>query len=399
MIMKLSQRVKKIKPSATLTITAKASALRAQGVNVISFSAGEPDFDTPESAKKGGMGAIKNGFTKYTPVGGINELKEAIIESLKRDHGVTYSKEEILVSCGAKHSIYNITQAMFDPGDEVIIPSPYWVSYPDQVRLAGASPVIIDTNEEGLFKITSRDLRNAINERTRALILNYPSNPTGTTYSGDELSELVEIALENDLVIISDEIYEKIIYGDTQHVSVCSLSEKARKSTILVNGVSKSYAMTGWRIGYAAGDKDVISAMSKLQGQSTSNPSSISQMAALEALCGPQKLLEKRAKEFERRKNFIVNRLNEIPGFSCFNPQGAFYVFPSIKGFVGKRHKDRKIDGSISFTEFLLEEAKVAVVPGVAFGKENHIRISYATSMENIEEGANRIEEAVKNLF
>lgn len=397
--MKLSGRVRNLKPSATLSITAKAKALRASGVDVIGFGAGEPDFDTPENVKKKGVGAIESGFTKYTAVGGIDELKDAVAESLKKDHSLEYSRDEILVSCGAKHSIYNVTQALFEPGDEVLIPAPYWVSYPDQVALTGATPVIMETEERDLFKITPRDLERATTERTRALILNYPSNPTGTTYSREELEKIVETALDAGLVIISDEIYEKIIYGDAEHVSVCSLSEKAKRSTILVNGVSKSYSMTGWRIGYAAGDRNVVSAMSKLQGQSTSNPSSISQMAAVEALRGPQDLLEKRRREFERRKDFIVKRLNEIPGISCFDPMGAFYVFPSIGGLAGKKWDRGEIDGSIAFTEFLLEEAKVAVVPGIAFGKENHLRISYATSMENIEEGTDRIERAVGTLL
>ncbi|MCY3986435.1 MAG: pyridoxal phosphate-dependent aminotransferase [Candidatus Dadabacteria bacterium] len=397
--MRLSERVKNLKPSATLTITAKAKSLRAQGVDIIGFGAGEPDFDTPENVKKEGVAAIKNGFTKYTAVGGIDELKDAIAAGLKKDHGLEYSRDEILVSCGAKHSIYNITQALFEAGNEVLIPAPYWVSYPDQVALTGATPVIMDTDERRDFKITPQQLQAEINERTRALILNYPSNPTGTTYSFQELEEIVGVAIDAGLIIISDEIYEKIIYADTEHVSVCSLGKRAKESTILVNGVSKSYSMTGWRIGYAAGDKSVIAAMAKLQGQSTSNPSSISQMAALEALRGAQELLGKRAREFERRKNFIVKRLNEIPGFTCFDPKGAFYVFPSISSFVGKTYRDKKIDGSISFTEFLLEEAKVAVVPGIAFGKENHLRISYATSMENIEAGLNRIEKAVKILL
>ncbi len=397
--MKLSGRVRNLKPSATLSITAKAKALRAGGVDVIGFGAGEPDFDTPDNAKKGGVEAIESGFTKYTAVGGIDELKDAIIESLKKDHSLEYSRDEILVSCGAKHSIYNLTQALFEPGDEVLIPAPYWVSYPDQVALAGATPVTMETEERDLFKITPRDLERATTGRTRALVLNYPSNPTGTTYSREDLEKIVETALDAGLVIISDEIYEKIVYGDAEHVSVCSLSEKAKRSTILVNGVSKSYSMTGWRIGYAAGDRNVISAMSKLQGQSTSNPSSISQMAAVEALRGPQDVLEKRRGEFEKRKDFIVKRLNEIPGMTCFDPMGAFYVFPSISGLAGKKWEHGEIDGSISFTEFLLEEAKVAVVPGIAFGKENHLRISYATSMENIEEGMDRIERAVGTLI
>lgn len=397
-MIKLSGKVENLKPSATLSITAKAKALRARGVDVIGFGAGEPDFDTPVNVKDRAIDAIETGFTKYTAVGGVDDLKDAIIESLRKDHSLEYSRDEILVSCGAKHSIYNITQAILNPGDEVLIPAPYWVSYPAQVELAGATPVIIDTNERELFKITPENMERSINGNTRALVLNYPSNPTGTTYTQAELEEIVDVALEAGLVIVSDEIYEKIIYADTDHVSVCSLSEKAKKSTMLVNGVSKSYSMTGWRIGYAAGDRGVISAMAKLQGQSTSNPSSISQMAAVEALRGPQKILKKRALEFEKRKNFIVKRLNEIPGFKCFDPMGAFYVFPSVSGLMGKKYGDKQIDGSIELTEFLLEEAKVAVVPGIAFGKENHLRISYATSMENIEEGMDRIERAVGTL-
>ncbi len=396
--MKLAERVRNLKPSATLAITAKAKELKAKGIDVIGFGAGEPDFDTPENVKQEGIKAINNGFTKYTVVGGTDELKQAIIDSLKRDHNLEYKKEEIIVSCGAKHSIYNLTQALFENGEEVIIPAPYWVSYPDQIRLTGATPVIIDTTENDGFKLRPEILAENINSNTSAIILNYPSNPTGATYSKDELKELVDIALENNLTIISDEIYEKIIYGDTEHTSICSLSRKAKESTILINGVSKSYSMTGWRIGYAAGNKEVISAMSKLQGQSTSNPSSISQAAAVEALTGPQQLLEKRVREFERRKDYIVKRLNEIEGFSCFNPQGAFYVFPSIHGFIGKKYGNKTIEGSIDFTEFLLDHAKVAVVPGFAFGKENYLRISYATSMENIEEGMNRIEESVRSL-
>ena len=374
----------------------KQKLLGQKELTLLGFGAGEPDFDTPENVKKEGIKSIEDGFTKYTPVGGINELKDAIINSLKNDHGLSYEREEIIVSCGAKHSIYNITQALFDNGDEVLIPSPYWVSYPDQIALTGAKPVIIETEEENEFKLTLDDLKSAINENTSAIILNYPSNPTGTTYSKEELESIVEIALENNLTIISDEIYEKIIYGGAKHTSVCELSKEAKESTILVNGVSKSYSMTGWRIGYAAGNKDVISAMSKLQGQSTSNPTSISQMAALEALKGPQDVLDERCKQFEKRKDFIVKRLNEIEGFSCFNPKGAFYVFPSINGFVGKTYEGKTINGSIDFTEFLLEKAEVAVVPGIAFGKENYLRISYATSMENIEKGMNRIEEARK---
>jgi len=396
--LKLANRVQILKPSATLAITAKAKDLKRQGIDVIGFGAGEPDFDTPDNIKDEAIKAIKDGFTKYTSVGGTDEIKEAIISALKRDHNLNYAKDEIIVSCGAKHTIYNLTQALFESGDEVIIPAPYWVSYPDQIFLTGATPVILDTVESNKFRIDPPDLKKAINSNTRAIILNYPSNPTGTTYSEKELRVIVEICLENGLIIISDEIYEKILYGDNIHVPVAALSEEAKKSTILVNGVSKSYSMTGWRIGYAAGNKDVVSAMSKLQGQSTSNPTSISQMATIEALNGPQEQVSERVQEFYRRKNYIVTRLNNIEGISCFDPLGAFYVFPSISGFIGKEFNGNKINCSLDFTEFLLEEAKVAVVPGIAFGKENYLRISYATSMKNIEEGMDRIERAVAKL-
>ena len=359
--MKLSNRVLELKPSATLTITAKAKELKAQGIDVIGFGAGEPDFDTPDNVKDEAIKAIEDGFTKYTVVGGIDELKDAIINRLKQDHGLVYKKEEIIVSCGAKHTLFNLTQAMFESGDEVIIPSPYWVSYPDQITLTGATPVILETSESGQFKIDPGELENAINENTKALILNYPNNPTGSTYDKDELKVIVDICLEKGLTIISDEIYEKIVYGDLKHTPVAALSEEAKNSTILVNGVSKSHSMTGWRIGFAAGNKDVISAMSKLQGQSTSNPSSISQMAAIEALNGPQDVVYERTREFHRRKNYIVTRLNNIEGFNCFDPLGAFYVFPSIQGFIGKQYDGNVISNSIDFTAFLLEVAKVVV--------------------------------------
>lgn len=396
--MKLSKRVMELKPSATLSITTKVKEMRSQGIDVIGFGAGEPDFDTPENVKEEAIRAIQNGFTKYTAVGGIDELKEAIINRLKNEHGLVYEKEEITVSCGAKHILYNLALAMFEEGDEVIIPSPYWVSYPDQIALAQARPVILETSIDNKFKIKPEDLKSKINKNTKALILNYPNNPTGSTYDEEEIKVISDICLENHLTIISDEIYEKIVYGNIKHTPVATLSEKAKRSTILVNGLSKSHAMTGWRIGYAAGDKNVISAMSKLQGQSTSNPTSISQMAAVEALNGPQKIVEDRTKEFQRRKNYIVTRLNSIEGFQCFDPMGAFYAFPSIEGFIGRRYKEKTINNSIDFTEFLLDAAKVAVVPGIAFGKENFLRISYATSLKNIEEGMDRIEKAVALL-
>ncbi|MDA2918863.1 pyridoxal phosphate-dependent aminotransferase [Desulfobacterota bacterium AH_259_B03_O07] len=396
--MKLASRAEKLKPSATLLITAKAKALRAEGIDVIGFGAGEPDFDTPENIKDIAVSAINDGFTKYTAVGGIDELKEAIIASLSEDYGLDYDKSEIIVSCGAKHTLYNLTQVIIEEGDEVIIPAPYWVSYPAQVSLAGGKPVIIETTEESGFKIEPDELKEKINQKTKVLILNYPSNPTGATYSEDDLNIIAEIAIDSGLIIISDEIYHKILYDGITHTPIATLGDDVKNSTILVNGVSKTYSMTGWRIGYSAGDKAVTSAMSKLQGQSTSNPVSISQMAAVEALMGSQDDVSKMVREFEERKNYITKRLNEVPDVRCFSPQGAFYVFPNISRFFGKGYDGKEIENSVDFTEFLLEEAKVAVIPGIEFGSDDHVRISYAVSMEDIKKGIDRIEEAVEKL-
>jgi aspartate aminotransferase len=396
--MKLAARAERLKPSATLAITAKAKALKAQGIDIVGFGAGEPDFDTPENIKEEAIRAIKSGFTKYTAVSGIEELKGAIVHRIEEDYGLQYEKSQILVSCGAKHTLYNISQALFEEGDEVIIPSPYWVSYPEQIALAGATPIFIETREEDGFKINPDDLKRLITKKTRALILNYPSNPTGATYTEDDLRTIVSVAMESGLLIISDEIYDKIIYNGLTHTPVATLGDDVKKSTILVNGVSKTYSMTGWRIGFAAGDKRVIEAMSNLQGQSTSNPTSIAQRAAVEALSGPQDEVKRMVKEFEKRKNFIVDRLNKIPGFSCFNPQGAFYVFPNVSRLFGKKYDGLEIRNSVDFTQFLLEEAKVAVVPGAEFGADNYVRISYATSMEEIKKGIDRIEKAVERL-
>lgn len=397
-MIKLATRAQSLKPSATLAITAKAKELKAQGVDVIGFGAGEPDFDTPENIKSRAIEAIRCGFTKYTVVSGIDELKEAIIKRLEEDYGLRYEKSEISVACGAKHSLYNLAQVLFEEGDEVIIPSPYWVSYPEQVKLAGATPVIIETNELEGFKIDPARLRDAITPSAKALILNYPSNPTGATYDEAELREIAGIALDAGLVIISDEIYDKIIYGDTVHTPVAALSDEIKRSTMLVNGVSKTYSMTGWRIGFAAGDSGVIGAVNKLQGQCTSNPASISQAASVEAFGGDQSVVREMVAEFEKRRGYIVGRLNSISGISCFEPRGAFYVFPNVAEFYGKRYNSKQINGSLDFTEFLLNTAKVAVVPGIAFGADGYVRISYATSMENIEKGMDRIEEACRGL-
>jgi len=397
----LAERVRKIKPSATLEITAKAAALRASGIDVISLSAGEPDFDTPANIKKAALQALEEGFTKYTPVGGIDQLKEAIIDKLKRDNNLTYDKREILVSCGAKHSLYNLSQVLFQKGDEVIIPAPYWVSYPEQVCLAEATPITVMTEESEGFKMTPELFKKNIRPQTKALIINTPSNPTGSAYSREELISLGEIALAHRIYIISDEVYEKIVYDGFSHTSIASLSEELKRQTIVVNGVSKAYSMTGWRIGYAAGPSELISAMATIQGQATSNPTSIAQKAAIEALNGPQEEVRRMVQEFHRRRDYIVQRLNNIEGISCFNPQGAFYVFPNVSNYYGYHsptHPNKVITDSVTMAEYLLEEAKVAVVPGVAFGADRFIRLSFATSLEKIKSAMDRIEEALSKL-
>ncbi len=396
--MKLSARANRIQPSATLAITAKEKALKAQGVDVVGFGAGEPDFDSPDYVKEAAVEAIKKGYTKYTPVGGIDQLKDAIIERMKQDYGFGYEKAELVVSCGAKHTLFNLTQAIIEAGDEVIIPAPYWVSYPEQVTFAEGTPVILETREEDGFKIDPDELKKLITPKTKALVLNYPSNPTGVTYSEAELRAIVDVAMAAGITIISDEIYDKIIYDGSKHTPVASLGEDVKKATILVNGASKTYAMTGWRIGFAAGDKDVIKAMANIQGQSTSNPTSIAQWAAVSAYASPQDLITQRTAEFEKRKNYIVDRLNSIPGIKCVSPKGAFYAFPNVSACYGKSFNGKAINSSLDFTGFLLDEAKVAVVPGDSFGADSNVRISFATSMENIVKGMDRIEEAVAKL-
>lgn len=396
--MRLSRRVSSIAPSPTLGITAKARELRARGVDVIDFGAGEPDFDTPMNIKKAAKDAVDAGFTKYTPTSGIPELKDAIREKLKRDNGLDYSREEIIVSCGAKHAIFNAILTLCDQGDEVILPSPYWVSYPEMVKLAGAKPVVVKTDRKSHFKITPDQLLKVIGPKTKLIILNSPSNPTGMVYSKEELKPISEILVEREIYCISDEIYEKLIYDGREHTSIASLGPEIKRLTILVNGVSKAYSMTGWRIGYAAGQAEIIQAMSNLQDHSTANPSSISQKAALEALMGPQESVKEMVKAFGRRRDYVVKRVNSIEGMDCLMPEGAFYVFPNVSRLLGKKHGGKIIKDSISLTELLLTEAKVAVVPGAVFGDDDHLRISYATSMENIAKGMDRIEDFVKGI-
>ncbi len=394
--MYISKRLQSIKPSPTLAIDAKAKALKAKGVDIISFGTGEPDFDTPQNIKDAAINAINSGFTKYCPVSGTPDLKDAIIKKFKEDNNLEYTREEVMVSCGGKHSLFNLFQTIFDEGDEVIIPAPYWVSYPDMAVLAGAVPVFITTSDKNHFKVKPTEIEKVITKKTKAFILNSPSNPTGNTYTKEELEEIADICIKNNLLIISDEIYEKLVYDNFKFFSIAQVSKEVKEHTVVVNGVSKAFAMTGWRIGYAAGPKEIITAMSKMQSQSTSCPTSISLKAATEALNGDKSCLETMRVEFEKRRNYIVDRLNKINGITCLKPEGAFYVFPNISNLLEKTYNGKLINTDIELADYLLEEAKIAVVPGSAFGAKGFIRFSYATSMEKIVEGLNRLEAALK---
>jgi len=390
---KLSKRVQQLAPSTTLAITAKAKELKKQGRDVIGLGAGEPDFNTPEPILRAAEEAMRAGHTKYTPSGGIPELKQAIVEKFRRDNGLTYRPEQIVVTSGAKHALYNLFQVLIDPGDEVIIPAPYWVSYIEQVKLAGGTPVIIRGEEERSFKVTPEQLRGAITGRTRAFLINSPSNPTGMVYSREELEALGRVCLEHGLVIISDEIYEHLIYGDQSHVSIARLGPQFYEQTIVINGVSKTYSMTGWRIGYAAGNAEVIRAMTSLSSHSTSNPTSVAQYAALAALNGSQEPVREMKKAFKERRDYVVKRIRNIEGLRCLEPQGAFYAFVNVRDVVEASGRFRDVD---EWAKALLEEELVAVVPGSGFGSPDHIRISYATSMNQLEKAMDRIERFVK---
>ncbi len=394
----ISKRMNKIKPSPTLAVSARAKAMKARGIDVIGFGAGEPDFDTPENIKRAAIKAIEDGFTKYTPAGGIEELKKAVCEKFKKDNNLDYDTNEVLISCGAKHCLYNICQALLDEQDEVIIPSPYWVSYPDMVYLAGATPVFIETQEKTGFKITAEDLSAKITSNTKALILNSPSNPTGASYTKDELKQIADVVMDRGITVISDEIYEKIVYDSFEFYSIATVEPGVKNQAIIVNGVSKSYSMTGWRIGYVAGPREIITAMTNIQSQSTSNPTSIAQKASLEALSGPQDFITEMLGAFDKRRKYMVERLNSIPGFSCYNPTGAFYTFPNVSGVFGKKSAKHEIADSSSLAKYLLESSHVAVVAGLGFGADSNIRLSYATSFENIEKGLNRIQKAIEEL-
>ncbi|HNT68895.1 MAG TPA: pyridoxal phosphate-dependent aminotransferase [Syntrophorhabdaceae bacterium] len=394
----LSKRAASLKPSPTLAISAKEKDLKAQGIDIAGFGAGEPDFDTPEHIKKAAIDAINGGFTKYTPAAGMEQLKDAVIEKFKRDNGLEYKRDEIIISCGGKHSLFNLFQSLFGEGDEVLIPAPYWVSYPPMVELAGATPVIMDTSEKEDYQITEAMLRKYITLRTKAIILNYPSNPVGSVYYRESLELIGKYAAEHNFFIVSDEIYEKLVYDDYKHVSIASMDKAFRDRTIVCHGVSKTYAMTGWRIGFAAGPKDIIQAMSNIQSQSTSNPTSISQMASIAALNGPQDCIADMLVEFKKRKDFLVEGFRGIDGVTCYDPRGAFYVFPNFSAFMKKRYKGRPVKTSAGLTEILLEEFHTAVVPGIEFGKEGYLRLSFATSMEIIQKGLDRIKKAAAEM-
>ena len=393
----LSRRASEAEESVTLAITAKANQMREQGIDVISFSAGEPDFDTPEHIKKAAADAMAKGHTKYTPASGLPALRKSIAAKFLRDNGLPYDPSQIVVSCGAKHSLYNVMQAILEEGDEAIIPAPYWVSYPAMVKCAGATPVIVNTEEKDGLKMRPDQLRKAITERTKCLVLCSPSNPTGMVYSAAELKAVADVCIEKDILVISDEIYEKLVFG-VPFSSIATVAPALKEKVVVVNGASKAYAMTGWRIGYAAGPKEIMTAVGRMQSQSTSNATSIAQYATIAALEGDQGCVEVMRLEYAKRRDYIVGRLRKIPGVACGEPQGAFYVFPRVSALYGKKHQGKPITGSVAMAETLLERAHIAVVPGSGFGADGYIRLSYATSMEKIEKGLDRLEKFVQEL-
>jgi len=396
--MELSRRVMSIQPSPTLAVDAMANALRAQGKDVLNFGVGQPDFDTPEHVAQAGIKAIQEGYTRYTPADGAPDLKQAVADKFKRENGLDYALDQIIINVGGKHSSYLLMQAMLNEGDEVIVPAPYWVSYPPMVILAGGKPVIVPTREEDEFKLRVEDFKKVLTPRTRAIFLNSPSNPTGGVYSAEELLPLAEACVQAGVYMISDEMYESILFDGRRFTSTAALGQDIYQHTFTLNGVSKAYAMTGWRIGYMAGPKEAIKACSKIQSQSTSNPTAIAQKAAVEALNGPQDAVEQMRVEFERRRGYIVGRLAAMKGVTCPNPGGAFYVFPNLSAYFGKKWGDKVIQGSVDMASYLLEDVFLATVPGAAFGEDSCIRFSFATSMQVIEEGMNRLEKALAKL-
>ncbi|OCA83538.1 pyridoxal phosphate-dependent aminotransferase [Bacillus sp. FJAT-27986] len=391
--MKLAKRVSALTPSSTLAITAKAKELKAQGLDIIGLGAGEPDFNTPANILEAAQKSMRDGHTKYTPSAGLQSLRKVVADKLQKDQGLTYSNGQIFIASGAKHALYTLFQAILDEEDEVLIPTPYWVSYPEQVKLADGVPVYIEGKEENQFKVTPLQIEKAITEKTRALIINSPSNPTGMIYTAEELQAIGEVCLKHDIIIVSDEIYEKLVYHNHEHVSIAELSEELKQQTIVINGVSKSHSMTGWRIGYAAGDQALIKAMTNLASHSTSNPTTTAQYATIEAYTGPQDQVKIMRSAFEQRLDAIYDQLLEIPGLTCLKPQGAFYLFPN----VSKTAEMCGFNSVDDFVEDLLENALVAVVPGSGFGAPDNIRLSYAISLEALQEAVKRIKEYVIN--
>lgn len=396
--MNYSKKAMNITPSITLAITAKAKELKGAGVDVVSFGAGEPDFNTPKNIMEAAIKSMEEGKTKYTPTSGIIELREAICKKLKEDNNLHYNSNQIIVSTGAKQCLADAFMAILNPGDEVIVPIPYWVSYPELIKLADGIPVFVEGKEENDYKYTLESLNKVVNNNTKAIIINSPNNPTGTVYSIEELKEIAEFAKKHDLIIISDEIYEKLIYDGKKHVSVASLSEDAYNRTIVINGFSKSYAMTGWRLGYAAGNAEVIKLMTSVQSHVTSNANSIAQYAGVEALNGPKDEIEKMVGKFEERRNLMIDRIKNITGLSVIRPEGAFYVMINLENYLGKSINENVINNSVDFSRELLEHEKVAVIPGSAFGLDKYIRLSYATSEELILKGLDRIESFLNKL-
>ena len=396
--MELSRKAQAIEPSLTLAITAKAKEMKEKGIDVISFSAGEPDFNTPKNIINAAIKAMEDGNTKYTSVNGILQLREAICKKFKDDNGLEYNPSQIVVSTGAKQSLANTFLAILNPGDEVIVSTPYWVSYPELIKLADGKPVFVEGDEKSNYKFTKENLEKAVTAKTKAIVLNTPNNPTGTIYNKEELEVIADFAKKYDIIIISDKMYEKLIYDNENHISIASLSKDAYERTIVINGLSKSYAMTGWRIGYCAASEKIAKLMISIQSHVTSNVCSITQYAALEALNGPQDEITKMINEFEKRRNYMINRIESIDNLSIVKPKGAFYIMINIENCLGKEINGKILNDSMEFCASLLENEKLAVIPGKAFGLNNYIRVSYATSMEAIKEGLNRIESFIKKL-
>ncbi len=396
---RISSRLSRVKPSITMAVTAKAKRMRAEGLDVISFGAGEPDFDTPEHIKDAARAGLDRGVAKYTHVQGLIELRKAIAAETKKVHGVSFDPENIIVSTGAKQGLYNLFQALLDDGDEVIVPAPYWVSYPDMVMLAGGNPVIVDTTAASGFTMSAADFESAITDKTRAVVLNTPSNPTGAVYGRAQLEAIAEVAVRRDVLVVSDDIYRSLVYGDATYTSIASLGPEIASRTIIVDGVSKTYAMTGWRIGWTAGPSELIKAMAKIQGQSTSGASHIAQVASIAALEGPQDCVAEMRAAFDERRKTIVELLNGIDGVSCRAPEGAFYAFPDVSAFTGARRPDGEaIADDVALADYLLDSARVAVVPGTGFGSPGFVRLSYACSMDDIKTGVARMGEALAQL-